>query len=281
MEPHHLTPEDLDRYLGRLRAEERSAATLEKYTHDLRKFYLFLPAEKLVDKEAVLAYKQALAGAYRPASVNSMLVALNTLLAYLGWGECRVRLFRLQRQTFSSGERELRKEEYLRLLAAARRGGDERLCLVLQTICATGIRVSELRFITAEAVRGGSARVDCKGKLRVIWLPRQLRALLAAYCRRMGVRSGSVFRTRGGRPLDRSNLWAQMKKLCAAARVAPGKVFPHNLRHLFARTYYRAQKDIVRLADLLGHSSLETTRIYTLSSGAEQQRQIDRLGLVV
>ena len=256
MEPHHLTPEDLDRYLGRLRAEERSAATLEKYTRDLRKFYLFLPTEKLVDKEAVLAYKQALAGAYRPASVNSMLVALNTLLAYLGWGECRVRLFRLQRQTFSSGERELRKEEYLRLLAAARRGGDERLCLVLQTICATGIRVSELRFITAEAVRGGSARVDCKGKLRVIWLPRQLRALLAAYCRRMGVR-------------------------CAAARVAPGKVFPHNLRHLFARTYYRAQKDIVRLADLLGHSSLETTRIYPLSSGAEQQRQIDRLGLVV
>lgn len=272
--------EQLNAFRQHLLREERSANTMAKYMRDVSAFFAWLAPGKQVSKEIVIAYKGHLAARYKGSSANSMLAAVNALLAFLGWGEFQVRQLRVQRQNFRRAERELTKAEYERLLKAAQSRKNRRLYLLMQTICGTGLRVSEHRFVTVEAVKKGAARVRSKGKERLVFLPPALAKQLLAYCKHQGIQSGPVFVTGGGKPLDRSNIWAAMKKLCAAARVDGRKVFPHNLRHLFALTYYRAQHDLLRLADLLGHSSIETTRIYTATSGAEQQRQVARLGLV-
>ena len=262
-----------------LTEEERAAATVGKYEKDVVSFAVHLSGRELTKNE-VLSYKNELIGHYAPASVNSILSSLNSFFAFMGWHDLRVKLLKIQRRTFASGERELTRAEYERLLRAACDRKNERLYLIMQTVCATGIRVSELRYITVEAVEQGRAEIRCKGKQRTVLLPRQLCKLLNQYIKTSKRKSGPVFVTKHGNPPDRSNIWSDMKRLCRTAGVPREKVFPHNLRHLFARTYYSLQKDIVRLADILGHSSVNTTRIYTMESGEVHRRQIERLGLL-
>lgn len=274
-----LTLEAIEAFAKHLRREERSAATQEKYLRDVRAFCAYAGGAE-VTKELVVEWKKRLvAQGYAVRSVNSMLAGVNSLLDFLGLPACKVKSIRTQRQTYCPEERELTKAEYLRLLAAAK--NDERLRLVLQTICATGIRVSELRYFTVEAVQRGEVCVDCKNKTRTILVPGKLKKLLLGYAERRGIVGGTIFVTRGGKPLNRSNIWSAMKRLCAAAGVRPGKVFPHNLRKLFARTFYGIEKDIAKLADLLGHSSVNTTRIYIMTTGVEHRRKIERLGLLL
>ena len=275
-----ITPERIKKYAAHLREQERSAATIEKYVHDLTALAVFL-AGRSISKGALLEWKETLIENYAPASVNNKLAAVNGFLSFCGMGALRLRKLKIQKALFLSEDKELTKVEYVRLVRAAERGENERLALVIQTICATGIRVSELRFITAEAVQCGRAEVSNKGKRRVIFLPDKLRRLLKTYLQKQKITAGAVFLSKNGRPLDRSNIWRDMKKLCESAGVEPSKVFPHNLRHLFARTFYSIEKDLSRLADILGHSSVTTTRIYTAESGAAHARQIGRLGLVV
>jgi len=258
--------------------EEKSDATVEKYLRDAAAFARFA-AGREVSKELTLSYKKTLQQRYALRSVNSMLASVNSFLSYLGKPECRVKNLRAQRRTYCPEEKELTREEYLRLLDAAR--SKPRLQLILQTLCATGIRVSELRYFTVEAVAAGEISVRCKSKTRTILLPGALRKQLLAYARQNRLTGGVLFRSRGGSPLNRSSIWRQMKQLCEAAGVQPGKVFPHNLRKLFARTFYRLDKDIAKLADLLGHSSINTTRIYLMTTGTEHRRQLDRLGLLL
>ena len=265
---HTLTAALIRRYADHLREQERSVATIQKYAHDLTALLEYLQGEALT-KALMIGWKEALSADHAPATVNSMLVAVNGFLRFMGWHALTVRLLKIQRPLFREEQRELSKAEYARLVDAAQRAGDERLALILQTICATGIRVSELRFISAEAVCSGRAEVCNKGKRRTVFLPDRLRRLLKAYLKKQKITAGAVFVTRTGRPLDRSNIWRAMKALCKSAGVEPSKVFPHNLRHLFAR------------ADILGHSSINTTRIYTMESGAVHARQISRVGLVI
>ena len=275
-----FTAAHIRRYALHLREQERAPATIQKYLHDLTALLGWLDGAP-VTKAALIAWKEALVAAHAPATVNSMLAAVNGFLNWMGWRECAVRLLKIQRPLFCDAGRELSRAEYARLVAAAQREGNQRLSLILQTICATGIRVSELRFITAGAVAAGRAEIDNKGKRRAVFLPGKLRRLLRDYLRAQKITAGAVFVTRTGRPLDRSNIWRDMKKLCESAGVEPGKVFPHNLRHLFARTYYALERDLSRLADILGHSSVNTTRIYTVESGAVHARQMERMGLVI
>ena len=279
---HRMTPGMIEKYRRYLVLGEKSQLTVEKYIRDIRNFYNFLPPhDKWISKEVTLKYKEHLMKLYAPKSVDSMLTALNQFLHFRGWNDCRVKLLKIQRRVFCDENRELTRREYLRLLSAARQKRNQRLYLLIETICSTGIRVSELQFITVQAVRNGKADVFCKGKGRTILLPSNLRRTLAKYAKSKKIQSGMIFVTKSGRPLDRSNIWSDMKKLCTTADVSPTKVFPHNLRHLFARTYYNLEKDITRLADILGHSSIDTTRVYIISSGAEHERQISSLGLVV
>lgn len=277
---HTLTAALIRRYADHLREQERSAATIQKYAHDLTALLEYLQGEALT-KALMIGWKEALSADHAPITVNSMLVAVNGFLRFMGWHALTVRLLKIQRPLFREEQRELSKDEYARLVDAAQRAGDERLALILQTICATGIRVSELRFISAEAVRSGRAEVCNKGKRRTVFLPDRLRRLLKTYLKKQKITAGAVFVTRTGRPLDRSNIWRAMKALCKSAEVEPSKVFPHNLRHLFARAYYALEKDLARLADILGHSSINTTRIYTMESGTVHARQIGRMGLVI
>jgi len=235
--------------------------------------------ERVLCKGIVLAYKAYLCDFYAPASVNSVLSSLNSFFNYMEWYDLRVKNLKIQRQIFASTEKELTKCEYERLLQAAKKK-NERLFILLQTICSTGIRVSEVRYITVEAVRRGIADINCKGKRRRVFLPNQLCRILKQYIKAKKIKCGAVFVTKNGNPLDRSNIWSDMKKLCKSANVAEKKVFPHNLRHLFARTYYSIQKDIVRLADILGHSNVNTTRIYTMETGEIHRLQIQKLGLL-
>lgn len=258
-------------------SEEKTAATVEKYLRDVGIFLEWLGGRSF-EKSLVLEYKSLLCKRYAPASVNAAISSLNSFFSYINRYDCRVKALKIQRQIFSSSDRELTKAEYERLLSAAKK--KRRLYLLMQTICSTGIRVSEVRYITVAAAKAGYALIDCKGKLRKVFLPKKLCAVLLQYVKTMNISGGSIFVTKSGRPLDRSNIWAEMKKLCAAAGVARKKVFPHNLRHLFARTYYSMQKDIARLADILGHSSINTTRLYTMETGVIHQRQIERLGLL-
>lgn len=277
---HTFTAEHIRRYADHLREQERAQATIRKYVHDLTALLDWLSGAP-VTKPALIAWKEELTASHAPATVNSMLAAVNSFLAFLGWGECRVKLLNIQRTLFRDERKELTRAEYARLVRAAERKENWRLSLVIQTICATGIRVSELRFITVEAVRTGRAEVTNKGKRRTVFLPDKLRRLLQTYCKAQKKTAGAVFTTRTGKPLDRSNIWRDMKALCDSAGVEPGKVFPHNLRHLFARTYYTLEKDLSRLADILGHSSVNTTRIYTAECGAVHARQVARLGLII
>lgn len=263
----------------RLIEDEKSAATIEKYLRDVRAFYSFA-GEEAVTKETVMRYKEYLKGKYKPASVNSMLAAINRFFKEMGWIECVVKALKIQRQAFRPKERELSRAEYFRLLKTAKARQNTRLYLLMQTLCATGIRISELPFITVEAVRARRAVVSLKGKTRTVLLPADLCRELKYYIKDTGLESGSIFVTRSGRPMDRSNILHEMKALCEEAGVDREKVFPHNLRHLFACLFYRAEKDLSRLADLLGHSNINTTRIYTSVSGEEQARQIEGLGLV-
>lgn len=269
----------IDSYREQLVRDEKSTATIEKYLRDVRAFFAFI-GERALTKEEVITYKQFLIEKqYSVKSINSMLVSVNSLLAFFGWSDCRVKSIRQQRQIYCTEEKELTKSEYLRLLEAAKK--KPQLRLVMETICGTGIRVSELRYFTVEAVRRGEIVVNCKAKTRTILLPGKLRKLLLDYAKKNQIVSGSIFVTRNGNPLNRSNIWSDMKKLCETANVKASKVFPHNLRKLFARTFYGIEKDIAKLADILGHSSIDTTRIYIISTGTEHRREIERLGLVI
>lgn len=264
-----------------LRAEEKSKATIEKYARDVGGFIRFTGEGQALTKDTVMSYKQHLKDNYAIASANSMLVAVNRFLCYLGCNDCTVKVFKMQKAVFRPKEREMSKEEYLRLVKTAKDKGKSRLCLIMQTICATGIRISELPFITVEGLSSRRTVVSLKGKSRVVILPVQLCRELRQYARQNQVSSGSIFVTKNGKPIDRSNILHAMKALCEEADVDRRKVFPHNLRHLFALTYYKLEKDVCRLADILGHSNINTTRIYTLVSCEEQEQQIDGLGLVV
>ena len=260
--------------------EEREPATIEKYLREVELFATWMEGQP-VTKEQVARWKAHLtASGFRPGTVNGKLSALNKFLSFLGWSDCRVKYLRIQRRVFRNTDRELTKDEYLRLLGTAQEMGRERLTLLIETICATGIRVSEVRYITMEAAQAGRAEITLKGKIRVILLPGKLCRKLVKYARKRKITSGEIFLTRSGRSLSRRQIWAEMKALCAKAGVERSKVFPHNLRHLFARLFYRACRDVVKLADILGHSSLDTTRIYLISTGAEHARQLERLGLV-
>lgn len=269
----------IKQFIKHLSEEERSQATIEKYTRDIKGFYEYLPGDKIISKEIVIAYKQSLADIYKPTSINSMLVAVNGLLAYMGLNDCKVKLQKIQKRIFHD-ENNLSKQEYQRLLAAAESKSNEQLLMLMQTICATGIRVSEHKYVTVEALKQGSAVVKNKGKIREIIFPKKLRRSLLKYCKEHHIDSGAVFITKHGNPLDRSNIWTMMKSLCDEAGVDKAKVFPHNLRHLFAYTFYGLEKDLVRLADILGHSSIETTRIYTKTGMKKCQSIMDRMDLL-
>lgn len=269
----------IENYFNYLKEEERSESTRRQYRRDILCFLSFLGAGALT-KETAVDYKQKLERDYQPASVNVKLSALNSFFAFLGRSELRLKLLKIQRKAYCPTEKELSKEEYLRLVKTAEREKNQKLALLLQTICGTGIRVSELKYITAEAVCRGEASIQLKGKNRTILIPRKLQKSLKEYLRRQKITTGPVFITRTGRSLDRSNIWKMMKALCQEAGVNEKKVFPHNLRHLFARCFYAIDKDIAKLADILGHSNINTTRIYIITSGAEHRRQLDALGLV-
>ena len=280
MEPRKIATECSISYGRYLATEERSPGTIEKYLRDVRAFARWLDGAP-VTKELATRWKEHLRSqGYAPATINSMLAAINGLFHFLGWDECRVKFLKVQRRLFRDAGRELTRPEYDRLLETARARDQERLALLMETICATGIRVSEVRYITVEAARRGRTEISLKGKIRTILLPGKLCRKLLKYARKQKTASGEIFLTRNGKSLSRRQIWAELKRLCKYAGVESTKVFPHNLRHLFATTFYRACKDIARLADVLGHSSIETTRIYLVTSGAEHARQMERLGLV-
>ena len=274
-----ITTEIIKSFNDYLINEEKATATINKYLHDVGEFQMWFGEQELC-KAVVLAYKSYLCGLYAPASVNAALSSLNSFFNFMEWYDLRVKNLKIQKQIFASTDKELTKAEYDRLLQAAKQKKNERLYLLMQTICSSGMRVSEVRYITVESVSRGIAEINCKGKRRQVILPRQLCQILKQYIKEQKIKSGAVFVTKNGNPLDRSNIWSDMKKLCKAANVSEKKVFPHNLRHLFARTYYSLHKDIVRLADILGHSSVNTTRIYTMETGEIHRRQIQKLGLL-
>lgn len=264
-------------YEKNLMQEEKAEATIKKYMHDVHAFADWLCGRD-AEKCLLLTYKSLLEEKYKPTSVNSVIASLNNFFMYIGKYDLRMKTIKIQKGLFVSKEKELTKHEYERLLYAAK--SNKRLHLLMQTICSTGIRVSELPSVTVESITAGEAKINCKGKIRKIFLPNLLCEKLSSYIAETGVSSGPVFVTKSGRPIDRSNIWSDMKKLCDSAGVSHKKVYPHNLRHLFACTYYSSQKDIVKLADILGHSNINTTRIYTMESGERHRRQLENLGLV-
>lgn len=276
-----LTSEAVQSFKKFLREEEKSENTIEKYLRDVRAFAAYLGGAE-VTKEVVVSYKnKLLSESYAVRSVNSMIASLNSLFLFLNWTECRVKSIKLQRQIYCPEEKELTKSEYMRLVNTAKKKGNERLSLILQTICATGIRVSELQFITVESVKCGEAVVSLKGKTRTVFIIKDLQKKLLRYAAEQGIQSGSVFVTRTGKPMSRTNIWREMKGLCEQAGVNPQKVFPHNLRHLFARVFYSIEKDIAKLADILGHSSINTTRIYIISTGNEHRKRMENMRLII
>ena len=274
-----ISQEKIESYRRYLFEEEKSKFTIEKYLRDVKSFTEW-NFNREIDKTIVLSYKSYLLEHYAVASVNSILSSLNSFFTYMEWFELKAKVIKIQNQVFSSNEKELTKAEYERLLKAAKDKKNERLYLLMQTICSCGIRVSELQYITVESLQKGQSNINCKGKRRKVFLPNALCKILKKYVKKQKIKNGPIFITKTGKPLDRSNIWADMKKICAIAKVSSDKVFPHNLRHLFARTYYRFQKDIVRLADILGHSNINTTRIYTKENGEIHRRQIQMLGLL-
>lgn len=275
-----VTKASVTTYLQFLKTQEKSKGTLEKYQRELLDLAKYLAGKK-VTREDLVVWKEELEKRYSPAGVNGRLVAANGFFSFFGRYDLRLKLLKIQKEIFMREEKELTRAEYGRLVRTAERKGKERLSLLIQTICATGIRVSELEFITVEAVKRGRAEVNCKGKRRVIFLPARLQKKLKAYAAKKGISEGVIFAAKSGRPLHRGNIWAEMKKLCKDAEVSPEKVFPHNLRHLFARIFYSLDKDIAKLADMLGHSNIETTRIYIMESGRIHRQKLERMRLVL
>lgn len=277
---HVLTLKGISRYADFLREQERAESTVKQYTCYLTALSLWLHGRPLLKSE-LIKWKKHLSENYASATVNAMLASVNGFLRFMGWNDAVVKLVKVQKALFCDENRELSYQDYTRLVKTAEKQGNMRLSLVIQTICSTGIRVSELRFITVEAVRKGKTEVSNKGKRRMIFLPEKLRRILKTYIQKQKITAGAVFVTRTGQPLNRSNIWRDMKALCKETDINPAKVFPHNLRHLFARKFYEQEKDACRLADILGHTSINTTRIYTTESGWRHARQIERLNLVV
>ncbi|MBQ7445249.1 MAG: tyrosine-type recombinase/integrase [Clostridia bacterium] len=276
-----LTQEMIGGFRDNLVLEERSAATIEKYTRDAKRFCDYAGG-KCITKELVIAYKEDLRLlGYAVRSINSMLASINSLFRYLDWNDIHVKSIKIQQQIFCSEEKELSKSEYFSLVKAACNRKDETMCLILQTICSTGIRVSELEFVTVEAVINGEAVVSCKGKIRTIFIVSELQKKLVDYCKKRGIKEGPVFLTKVGNPVNRSLIWHRMKGLCKVAKVNPSKVFPHNLRHLFARSFYNLDNDIAKLADVLGHSNINTTRIYIVSTGSEHRKKLEKMHLTL
>ena len=274
-----ITQDLIENFENYLINEEKASATLEKYMRDIKAFSEWMSGSEL-DKRKVLDYKEYLIGKFAPTSVNSVLSSLNSFFEFNNWYELKVKMLKIQKQIFAQNDKELSKTEYERLLDAAKAKSNQRLYLLMQTICSSGIRVSELQYVTVEAIKLRKATINCKGKMRIVILPKELCRMLTECAKTQKITSGSVFVTKTGKPLDRSTIWKMMKALCESAKVSKNKVFPHNLRHLFARTFYTLQKDIVRLADILGHSSVNTTRIYTMETGEIHRRQIQKLGLL-
>lgn len=260
--------------------EERSVATIQKYIRDVKAFMAYAQ-NSAIAKEIVIAYKKYLQENYAVRSVNSMLASINSFFSLFGWNDLKVKSLKLQQQVFCPEEKELTKEEYTQLCRTAERRHNERLCLILQTICGTGIRVSELQYITVEAVKHGEAVVNCKAKTRSVFIVKELRQKLLRYAAEQNIKRGMIFVTRTGKPISRTNIWREMKALCVEANVNPQKVFPHNLRHLFARVFYGIEKDIAKLADILGHSSINTTRIYIISTGTEHRKRMENMRLII
>jgi integrase/recombinase XerD len=275
-----ITAKMIGKFKEYLISEERSPITVEKYIRDVRAFSVFTGNSEIT-KETVIAYKKSLQENYAVRSVNSMLASINSLFAFLGWHDLRVKSLKLQQQVFCPEEKELTRAEYSRLCTAAKRKHNERLNLILQTICGTGIRVSELQYITVEAIRHSEAVVNCKAKTRSVFIVKELKQKLLCYAAEQNIKSGMIFVTRTGKPINRTNIWREMKALCKEANVNPQKVFPHNLRHLFARVFYGIEKDIAKLADILGHSSINTTRIYIISTGTEHRKKMENMRLIM
>lgn len=280
MKGRFLTAEMIAEFKEHLIFEERSEATVEKYIRDVKAFAVYLSGAEIT-KGTVINYKKRLQESYAVRSVNSMLASINSLFAFLSWHELKVKSIKLQQQIYCPEEKELTKVEYTRLCKTAEKKHNERLTLILQTICGSGIRVSELQHITVEAVRQGEATVSCKAKTRSVFIMKELQKKLLRYAQSHGIKTGCIFITRTGRPISRTNIWREMKALCNEAGVNPQKVFPHNLRHLFARVFYGIEKDIAKLADILGHSSINTTRIYIISTGTEHRRRMENMRLII
>ena len=276
-----ITKERIDEFRNYLRLEEKSENTIEKYMRDIKTFWQYAGTQ-VITKELAIAYKEnLLSNEYAVRSVNSMIASLNSFFTFAGCEYLKIKTIKEQRQIFCSEEKELTREEYNRLLNAAESKGNKRLNLILQTICGTGIRVSELQFITVEAVKKGEAFVFCKGKRRSVFIVKALQKKLLRFATEQKIESGYIFITRTGKPLSRTNIWRDMKRLCKDADVNPDKVFPHNLRHMFARVLYGIEKDIAKLADILGHSSINTTRIYIISTGTEHRQRMENMRLVI
>ncbi len=280
MKKRFITEKMIKNFEVELKNDEKSNNTIEKYLRDVRCFTEFAN-DRYIDKALVLEYKAQLEKDYALASANSMLAAINSFFKFVGWIDLCVKQFKVQRKTYCSEESELTKQEYIALVRAAEQKKNERLSLLLQTICGTGIRVSELSFITVEAVKHGEATVTCKGKTRTVFIVPELCKKLLRYIKQQGIETGIIFITKSGKAMNRSNIWREMKSLCKQAGVNPNKVFPHNLRHLFARTFYAIEKDIAKLADILGHVSINTTRIYIISSGAEHRKKLQNMHLII
>ena len=276
-----LTQNKISDFYKWLKSEEKSENTIEKYIRDATAFMAYLGGETIT-KDSVIAYKSKLiAENYAVRSINSMLASINSLFSFLGWADLKVKSIKLQRQIYCPEEKELTKAEYMRLVNTAKQKGNERLNLLIQTICGTGIRVSELQYITVEAVKCGEAVVSLKGKTRMVFIVKELKQKLLRYAAEQKIISGAIFITRSGKPMSRTNIWREMKSLCEQAGVNPQKVFPHNLRHLFARTFYGIEKDIAKLADILGHSSINTTRIYIITTGNEHRQRMENMRLII
>ena len=280
MEERIISEEKIGQFERFLIDEERGINTIKKYLHDVRYFCSFC-GERRIEKSIVIEYKDVLAESYTPSGANSMIAALNSFFRFLGWGDLCVKQLKVQREVYAPEEKELTRAEYERLIRCAEHQGNERISLIIQTICSSGMRVSELSFVTLEAVKRGEVTVACKGKRRVVFIVRELRKRLLSYAERRGIKAGAIFISRSGKALHRSNIWREMKALCREARVCETKVFPHNLRHLFARIFYSIDKDIAKLADILGHSSINTTRIYVMTTCTEHRRRMERMRLII
>ena len=276
-----ITNKIIGQFEKHLRMEEKSQNTIDKYIRDVIAFAKYLGGE-CISKEIAIVYKQYLQDSgYAVRSINSIIASVNALFGFMGLYDCRLKSLKLQQQIYCPEDKELTKAEYARLISAAKQKGNERLNLIIQTICGTGIRVSELQFITVQAVRKGEAVVSLKGKTRSVFIVKDLQKKLLRYAAEQNITSGAIFITRNGKPMSRTNIWREMKSLCEQAGVNPGKVFPHNLRHLFARTFYGIEKDIAKLADILGHSSINTTRIYIITTGDEHRRRMENMQLII